>query len=131
VPVPEALRRPNIEVLAGCEVKEVLGAAGITALVVECDGIARRIDVDRAFVDLGLVPHSDLVKGLVATDPGGFIVVDDGNETTLPGLFAAGDVTTSFCEQVLIAVGDGVRAAVHAYDYLLAHSLEPIGAHIE
>jgi len=126
-PLIGALRRqPNIEVLAGHEVKEVIGAAGIKALIVEHAGQTRRIDVDRAFVDLGLVPHSDLVQGLVATDPDGFIVVDDCNATTMPGLFAAGDVTTAFCEQVLVAVGDGARAAMHAYDYLLACWVGPV-----
>lgn len=120
-PLIGALRRwPNIEVLAGYEVQEVIGAAGIEALIVAQAGQTRRINVDRGFVDLGVVPQSDLVQGLVATDPEGFIVVDDGNATTMPGLFAAGDVTTVFCEQVLVAVGDGARAAMHAYDYLLA-----------
>jgi alkyl hydroperoxide reductase subunit AhpF len=97
-------------------------------LIVEQHGTTRRLDVDRAFVDLGLVAHSGLVQGLVATDRNGFIVVDACSQTTVPGLFAAGDVTTTLCEQVLIAVGDGTRAAMHAYDYLLGRGLHHAGA---
>jgi thioredoxin reductase len=55
----------------------------------------------------------------VRTDQDGFIWVDERMATTVPGIFAAGDVTTSFGEQVLIAIGDGARAALSAYDYLL------------
>lgn len=126
LPMIQAFQRRNVEVLAGYEVKEVIGTIGIEGLAIERDGTIRRIDVDRAFIDLGLVPHSELVRGLVELDREGFIVVDDANQTTVPGLFAAGDVTTAFCEQVLIAVGDGTRAAANAYDYLLGRGLEPV-----
>jgi alkyl hydroperoxide reductase subunit AhpF len=53
-------------------------------------------------------------------DPQGFIIVDAQNRTSLPGLFAAGDVTSALGEQILIAIGEGARAAVSAYDYILA-----------
>ena len=69
---------------------------------------------------LGLLPNSVMVRQIVQTDRDGFIWVDDRNATTLPGLFAAGDVTTAFGEQILIAIGEGARAALSAYDYLLA-----------
>jgi alkyl hydroperoxide reductase subunit AhpF len=51
--------------------------------------------------------------------------VDERNATNVPGLFAAGDVTTSFGEQTMIAIGDGARAALSAYDYLLARQPTP------
>jgi len=57
--------------------------------------------------------------------------VDQGNATTLPGLFAAGDVTTAFGEQILIAIGDGARAALSAYDYILATTTIPAHAPID
>ena len=71
------------------------------------------------------MPNSACVRKLVQTDPDGFIWVDERNATSVVGLFAAGDVTTSFGEQILIAIGDGARAALSAYDYLLAHTAVP------
>ncbi len=120
-PMARSLRhRPNVEVLAGYKVAEVCGAFNVEEIVVEHAGQTRRIAVEAAFVDLGLLPNSAIVRRIAQTDPAGFIWVDDHNATTLPGLFAAGDVTTAFGEQVLIAVGDGARAALSAYDYLLS-----------
>ncbi|HWQ11321.1 MAG TPA: NAD(P)/FAD-dependent oxidoreductase [Roseiflexaceae bacterium] len=122
--------RPNVEVLAGARVLEVVGPMNVEELVVSHDGRQRRLAVDAAFIDLGLTPNSAMVKKIVQTNQDGFIWVDERNATTLPGLFAAGDVTTAFGEQVLIAIGDGARAALSAYDYLLArmHSVESEGA---
>ncbi|HMO60250.1 MAG TPA: NAD(P)/FAD-dependent oxidoreductase, partial [Roseiflexaceae bacterium] len=114
--------RSNVEVLAGYRIAEVAGPMNVEELVVTHDGTSRRLAVDAAFVDLGLIPNSGLVASLVQTDQDGFIWVDEQNATTMPGVFAAGDVTTAFGEQVLIAVGDGARAALSAYDYLLAHT---------
>ena len=69
--------------------------------------------------------NSELVSKIAQTTQDGFIWIDDRNATTVPGLFAAGDVTTSFGEQILIAIGDGARAGLSAYDYLLAHAHVP------
>jgi thioredoxin reductase len=112
--------RPNVEVLPNTRVVEVTGPMNVEELVVSHEGQQRRLALDAAFIDLGLKPNSEMVKQIVQTDQDGFIWVDDRNATTLPGLFAAGDVTTAFGEQVLIAIGDGARAALGAYDYLLA-----------
>lgn len=109
----------NVHVLAGFRVCEVVGPGSLTEVVVEHDGQEQRLRVDAAFVDLGLVPNSSLVQGVVQIDDEGYVVVDQHNATSLPGLFAAGDVTSAPVEQVLIAIGDGARAAVSAYDYHL------------
>lgn len=130
-PMINALQqRPNVEVLVGYKVQEVVGPMNVEELVIAHGSDVRRLAVDAAFIDLGLIPHSEIVKGLVQTDDQGFIVVDGRNCTTTPGLFAAGDVTTAFGEQALIAAGDGARAALSAYDYLLARTpqLEAEGA---
>jgi alkyl hydroperoxide reductase subunit AhpF len=68
---------------------------------------------------MGLVPNSQMVQDLVELDESGHIKVDCLTRTSLPGVFAAGDVTDIFAEQVLIAVGEGAKAALSAYDYLL------------
>ena len=96
------------------------GPFNVESVVVERGDEHRWLRADAAFVDLGLMPNSSIVRQLMQLDPAGFICVDERNATTLAGMFAAGDVTTSFGEQVFIAIGDGARAALSAYDYLLA-----------
>jgi thioredoxin reductase len=124
-PLAQALRkRPNVEALVGYEVRQIVGVTNVQELIVAREEDVRRLRVDAAFVDLGLAPNSMMVRSIVQTDLDGFIWVDDRNATTQPGLFAAGDVTTAFGEQVLIAIGEGARAALSAYDYLLARSAE-------
>jgi thioredoxin reductase len=83
------------------------------------DGAERVLDVDAVFVELGLRPHSELVEGLANVDEQGRVVVNCGTETGVPGLFAAGDVTNLPSEQVLIAIGEGAKAALAAYEYLM------------
>ena len=83
------------------------------------DGTQRTLDVDVIFVELGLKPHAELVKNWVALDAEGRVVVDALGQTSAPGLFAAGDVTNVPAEQVVIAIGDGAKAALNAYEYLL------------
>jgi thioredoxin reductase len=117
-------QRPNLEVLAGYQVKAVNGPFNVESLVVERGDEHRWLRVEAAFVDLGLMPNSGIVQQLVRLDPAGFIRVDEHNATTLAGLFAAGDVTIGFGEQVFIAIGGGARAALSAYDYLLAQMSE-------
>jgi thioredoxin reductase len=115
-------QRPNLEALPGYQVKAVNGPFNVESVVVERGDEHRWLRVEAAFVDLGLIPNSSVVRQLVRLDPAGYIWVDERNATSLAGLFAAGDVTTGFGEQVLIAIGDGARAALSAYDYLLAHA---------
>jgi thioredoxin reductase len=117
--------RSNVEVLENYHVISLEGEQALERVIVERHGQRRPIAVDAAFADLGLIPNSELVRDLVELDDEGFVVVDGRNATSLPGLFAAGDVTTGFGEQVLIAIGDGARAALGAYDYLLTKPLVP------
>lgn len=116
-------RRPNVEFLVGYGVAEVLGDDRLTGLRLEHNDRTIELAVEHAFVDLGLVPNSNLVHDLVKHDSRGFIEIDRFNATSVPGIFAAGDVTNAPVEQVLVAVGDGARAAMSAYDYLLAWGL--------
>jgi len=85
----------------------------------------------RAVVELDLVPNSGPVSGLVECDSKGRIKIDARNRTTAPGLFAAGDVTDAFAEQVLIAIGEGAKAALSAYEYLLGQPAEEPVVHGE
>lgn len=120
-PLAWSLRKyDNVTVLEGYRVVELVGESSLTEVVVAHDTEERRLKVDAVFCDLGLVPNSGMVWRIARTDRDGFIWIDERNATTMPGLFAAGDVTTSFGEQVLISIGDGARAALSAYDYILA-----------
>ncbi len=77
------------------------------------------LNVDAVFVELGLIPRTGLVEGWVELDDQKRIVTGCGTETSVPGLFAAGDITHLPAEQVLIAIGEGAKAALNAYEYLL------------
>jgi alkyl hydroperoxide reductase subunit F len=110
----------NVTVLEGYSVSKVLGNGYAERIVVkDPEGNETDIPADGTFVELGLVPNSAMIADVVDTDDQGFIEVDCQNRTSVPGVFAAGDVTSIFAEQVLVAVGEGVKASLSAYDYLL------------
>ncbi len=110
----------NVTILRGCEVVEVKGDEYARALCLkDSSGKKLEYETDAIFVEKALTPNSDMVKDTVKLDERGRIVVDDANRTNVPGIFAAGDVTNGFAEQVLIAVGEGAKAALSAYEYLL------------
>jgi thioredoxin reductase (NADPH) len=119
-------RVPNLTLLRDHRVTAIEGANNVERItVVDPDGHSIWIRVAAVFADLGLLPNSAAVRDLVETDSQGFICVDSRNATNIPGVFAAGDVTTAACEHSLIAVGAGVRAAISAYEYLLMAALNP------
>jgi thioredoxin reductase len=110
----------NVSFLQGHQVVEIKGDEYARSVVVKSpEGILSEISVDGTFVEMALIPNSKMVEGLVELDSQGRIVVDCANRTSVPGIFAAGDVTNTYAEQVLVAVGDGAKAALSAYDYLL------------
>lgn len=110
----------HTEVLEGWQPTAVEGDSYARRLVVQsAEGEQRTLEVDAIFVELGLRPHSELVQGLADIDEQGRVVVNCGTATTVPGLFAAGDVTHLPAEQVVIAIGEGAKAALAAYEYLL------------
>jgi thioredoxin reductase len=110
---------PKVEVLEGYRVEEVLGDSHARKLVVSQDGSRRELEAEAFFVELALKPRSEAVADLVPLDDSGRIKIDATNQTGVDGIFAAGDVTDVFAEQVLIAVGEGAKAALTAYEYLL------------
>jgi thioredoxin reductase len=111
----------KVVVLEGYKVKAIRGTGFANRVVLEAPGGKEiEIDSDGIFVELGLLPNSGLVKGLADLDNQGRVIVDSRNQTNCLGLFAAGDVTNAYAEQVLIAVGEGAKAALSAYEYLLS-----------
>lgn len=110
----------NVTILPGYHVTRVAGNGYCDTVVVQDpSGGERQLRADGTFVEKGLRPNSHIVADLVQLDGRGFIKVDPYSRTSMPGIFAAGDVTDIYAEQVLVAVGEGVKAALSAYDYLL------------
>jgi alkyl hydroperoxide reductase subunit F len=83
------------------------------------NGQGRRLELEGIFVQIGLLPNTDWLKGAVALSPRGEIVVDARGETSLPGIFAAGDATTVPYKQIIIAMGEGAKASLAAFDHLM------------
>ena len=110
----------NVTIVAGREVVKILGDQFARTVVTRDEsGNLAEYNADGIFVEKALIPQTNMVKGLVELDDRGRIIVDGTTATNVPGLFAAGDVTNGFAEQVLIAVGEGAKAALRAYEYLL------------
>jgi alkyl hydroperoxide reductase subunit F len=110
----------NVSLLEGYQVVAVKGDDYAKSIVLkDLQGTQIEKEVDGTFIEMGLVPNTQIVSDLVALDEQGRIKIDCRNTTSTPGVFAAGDVTTSYAEQVLVAVGEGAKAALSAYEYLL------------
>jgi alkyl hydroperoxide reductase subunit F len=111
----------KVQVLAGYKVKAIRGQEYAQRVILETpDGHETEVQADGIFVELGLVPNSGAVKGLADLDETGRVKIDRLNYTSVPGLFAAGDVTNAYAEQVLIAIGEGAKAALSAYEYIFS-----------
>jgi alkyl hydroperoxide reductase subunit F len=113
------LQADNVSVMENFLVTAVNGDEYARTITIQKNGQEEQLEADAFFVELELVPQSDLVADFVARDDHGRIMVDARNRTSTEGIFAAGDVTDVIAEQVLIAVGEGAKAALAAYEYLL------------
>lgn len=110
----------NVTILNGYKVTKIQGDNFANQVVVENNQKKEiKIPADGTFVEKNLIPNSKLVADLVDLDEQYRIKIDCGNHTNIPGIFAAGDVTNSYAEQVLVAVGEGAKAALSTYEYLL------------
>ncbi|MES2820806.1 MAG: alkyl hydroperoxide reductase subunit F [Pseudomonadota bacterium] len=112
----------NVTVIKSALTTEVQGdGQKVTALVYRDRGTEQLHSIELAgiFVQIGLLPNSDWLKGIVELSPRGEIIVDARGETSVPGIFAAGDVTTVPYKQIVIAVGEGAKASLGAFDHLI------------
>ena len=111
----------NVEIEEGVAVREVRGERFVEGIVVATpEDEKRKIPVSGVFVKLPRTPNSDLVREWVDCDRGGHVIVDVHCATSWSGVFAAGDVT-HVSEQALVHIGEGAKAAISAYHYLLMH----------
>lgn len=123
---------PNVAVHTQAQTTEITGTGGKVDGLNYTDrsnGESKRVELEGVFVQIGLVPNSEWLKGTLELSRHGEIVVDNRGQTSLPGVFAAGDVTTVPFKQIIIATGDGAKAALGAFDHLIRSSApEPVAA---
>jgi alkyl hydroperoxide reductase subunit F len=113
---------PNVTVITNALSKEVLGADGkVTTLRYEdrTNNQIHDIALEGIFVQIGLLPNTDWLKGVIDLSPRGEVIIDQKGETSMPGVFAAGDCTTVPYKQIIIAMGEGAKASLSAFDYLI------------
>jgi len=113
---------PNVTVITQALTTEVTGdGSKVNGLLYtdRASGEARRIDLEGIFVQIGLLPNTDWLKGTLALSNRGEIEIDARGQTSVPGVFAAGDCTTVPFKQIIIAMGAGSTAALGAFDHLI------------
>ena len=118
---------PNVRVITSAQTTEVYGdGSRLNGLryTDRSSGQAHDLDIAGVFVQIGLVPNSDWVKGSITLTPRGEVVTDSHARTSVDGVFAAGDVTDCAFKQIIIAMGNGATASLSAFDYLIRLPVE-------
>ncbi|MEN1994608.1 MULTISPECIES: alkyl hydroperoxide reductase subunit F [Stenotrophomonas] len=116
----------NVTIITSALTQEVLGdGQKVTGLVYQdrVGGDSHRVELEGIFVQIGLLPNTEWLKDTVALSPRGEILIDDRGQTSVPGVFAAGDCTTVPYKQIVIAMGAGSTAALSAFDHLIRTSV--------
>jgi len=116
---------PNVRVLKMAQTTEVQGdGQKVTGLVYKdrTSDELHNVELEGIFVQIGLLPNSEWLKGALELSRFGEIIVDAKGQTSIPGVFAAGDVTTVPYKQIVIAVGEGAKASLSAFDHLIRSS---------
>ncbi|MBA1239812.1 alkyl hydroperoxide reductase subunit F [Pseudomonas kunmingensis] len=116
---------PNVRVLKMAQTTEVKGdGQKVTGLVYKdrTNDEVHEVELEGIFVQIGLLPNSEWLKGTLELSRFGEIIVDAKGQTSIPGVFAAGDVTTVPYKQIVIAVGEGAKASLSAFDHLIRSS---------
>jgi len=124
---------PNVTVVKNAQTTEITGdQQKVNGLVYKdrATETLHTVPLEGVFIQIGLVPNTDWLKGTVELSKHGEIIVDARGQTSVPGVFAAGDATTVPFKQIIIAAGDGAKAALGAFDHLIRTSA-PAEAPIE
>ena len=120
----QMMSNPNITVFKQTQILRIVGDVKMTGVEVldKSSNETRIINADGIFIEIGNIPSSDLFSDLVQLNEQREIVVDSKNMTSVPGLFAAGDVTQVAYKQIIISVADGAKAALAANEYINHHN---------
>ncbi|MEM2908326.1 MAG: FAD-dependent oxidoreductase [Candidatus Hadarchaeales archaeon] len=111
-------RSEKVTILTNTKVLEILGDKFVTGIVIERKGNREVLKVQGVFIEIGYIPNSDLAAGIVKLNEKGEIVIDDRCRTSVEGIFACGDVSSVVQKQIIVAAGEGAKAALGAYEYL-------------
>lgn len=111
----------NVDVILNAQTLEVLGSDKVNSMIYldRKTNEKKMITLEGIFIQIGLLPNTDFVKNTVDLSKFGEIIIDSHGQSSLPGLFAAGDVTTVPYKQIIIAMGEGAKASLGAFDYLI------------
>ncbi|HEY3422608.1 MAG TPA: FAD-dependent oxidoreductase [Methanocellaceae archaeon] len=113
---------PKVELYEGWTVERVNGGDFVQSIdIVSRSGERKRLNVEGVFVEIGLLPNTSLVKGLVKLNERNEIIIDEECKTSVEGMFACGDATNIPQKQIIIAAGEGAKAAMSAFEYLSRH----------
>ena len=113
--------RNNFKVITNAATTKIYGEDFTKGMEYQnrADESTHELNIDGVFIEIGLTPNSEFAKDLIATNKIGEIIIDENNMTNIKGIFASGDVTTVKQKQIVISVGEGAKAALGAFDYLL------------
>lgn len=124
--VEQAKKRSNISILTNVETKEITAKDGKVDRIIyqnRDDSSMQEALLSGVFVQIGLVPNSQFAKDAIELSPYGEIIIDHKCQTSEPGIFACGDVTTVPYKQIIISMGEGSKAALSAFEYLLSNDI--------
>ena len=113
----------NVDIILNAQTKEIHGDEKVNQIefINRASNEVKLIELEGVFIQIGLVPNTDWLKGTLDLSKYGEIEINNHGETSLPGVFAAGDVTTVPYKQIIIAMGEGSKSALGAFDYLIRH----------
>ena len=121
--VEKLKERKNITVYTDTHVSALHGEKFLSGITIKDDqGTEQTINLDGVFIEIGWLPNTDMVENLVDLNEKKEIIIDINTHTSIPGIYAAGDVTSVKSKQIVIACGDGAKAALEAFEYILKSS---------
>lgn len=117
----EVMSLPNVEILWDTAAEEITGEEQVETVVLKNvkSGEIRNLNVDGIFIAAGIIPNSEILKGIVSCDEKGYVIAGEDCATDTPGIFAAGDIRGKKLRQIITAAADGANAVTAALEYLL------------
>ncbi|MBF0813784.1 alkyl hydroperoxide reductase subunit F [Staphylococcus saprophyticus] len=114
---------PNVTVIKNAQTTEVLGENAVTGIKYQDKSLGEEhtLELEGIFVQIGLLPNTEWLNNYVELNEANEIMIDRKNATSIPGIFAAGDVTDDRNKQIIISMGAGANAALNAFDYIIRH----------
>ena len=124
--VDKLYERSNVTVIKNAATSEIVATNGKVSSIKYVDRATNETlekELSGVFVQIGLLPNSDFIDGVVERTQFGEIIIDEKGQTSEPGIFACGDVTTVPYKQIVISMGEGAKASLSAFDYLIRNGL--------